>query len=198
MENTYIEERINNLERILSTGYKYEYALDFIERGISYCSYFQMIERHQNPFPLSSALVDSIYYDIKVDHDEVPTYRECLWAAEAYVRIQNHTRLSFEAIFLIMPLKEMYNTFPLYHELDFSKIIEHFMNKQKEKTIFSLLLKKYGYKLDYVAKKVDISINTLYSFKQGKRDMKKANVDLVQKLASFFNVRIETFAGVML
>ena len=92
----------------------------------------------------------------------------------------------------------MYDRFPIYHEMDFSHIVNYFLERQKGHTIFDILLREYGFKFKDVAEKTGISKDTLYSFKQGKRDIRKANVDIVQKLASYFHVRIETFASIAL
>ena len=201
MKDSCLFEYANILERALSTGYKYGYSFDSIERNISYSPFFQLVEKSDHdfsPIVIDTALIKSLYLDIDVNLMDVPVYNQCLWAAESYMRIQHETRLSFETIFLIMPLKEMYSCFPLYHEMDFSQIVQLFLQKKEEKTVFAILLNKYGYKLSDIAKKTKISKETLYSLKQGKREIKKANVDIVQKLANFFNVRIETFAAIEL
>ena len=201
MDEFYLYEYSEVLERILSTATKYQYTLSTVEKRISDSGFFHLIEISHHGFsPIgdNDLLIKSYFRETDVDLKNVPIYNHCLWAAEAYMWIQCKTNLSFEAIFLIMPLEVMYDRFPVYHEMDFSHIVNHFLERQKEKTIFAILLERYGYKLNDVAEKTGISKDTLYSFKQGKRDIKKANVDVVQKLASYFHVRIETFASIAL
>ena len=201
MEERFFNEYSTMLERVLSTAEKYQYALHAVERYISYSSFFQAVETsHHGPAPIGNEqhLIDAFFPEYKINANDVPIYNHCLWAAEAYMWIQMKTRLSFEAIVLILPLKVMYDRFPIYHEMDFSHIVNYFLERQKGHTIFDILLREYGFKFKDVAEKTGISKDTLYSFKQGKRDIRKANVDIVQKLASYFHVRIETFASIAL
>ena len=201
MNERHLDEYANILERILSTAAKYQYALATIEKRISDSGFFHLIETsHHGISPLGDDdyLIKSFFPETDINLKDVPIYNHCLWAAEAYMWIQYKTNLSFEAIFLILPLSVMYDRFPIYHEMGFTHIVNHFLERQNEETIFAILLKKFGYKLNDVAKMTNISKDTLYSFKQGKRDIKKANVDIVVRLASVFHVRTETFAGIAL
>jgi len=201
MDDRYFYQYSKILERIFSAGFKYDYSFNAIEKCIADSGFFRLVETsHHGVAPLGNEqnLIDAFFPERKINANDVPIYNHCLWAADAYIWIQFKTRLSFEAIFLILPLEVMYDRFPIYHEMDFSHIVNYFLERQKEHTIFAILLERYGYKLNDVAEKTGISKDTLYSFKQGKRDIRKANVDIVQKLASYFHVRIETFASIAL
>ena len=201
MDDRHFYEYSKILERILSVGVKYNYSHNVIERCVAYSGFFRLVESSQHgiePLGNEQDLINAFFPERSINANEVPVYNCCLWAADAYMWIQYKTNLSFEAIFLIMPLEVMYNRFPIYHEMDFTHIVNHFLERQKEKTIFAILLERFGYKLNYVAEKTGISKDTLCSFKQGKRDIRKANVDTVSKLANLFHVRIETFASIAL
>ena len=150
MEERFFNEYSTMLERVLSTAEKYQYALHAVERYISYSSFFQTVETsHHGPAPIGNEqhLIDAFFPERKINSNDVPIYNHCLWAADAYIWIQFKTRLSFEAIFLILPLEVMYDRFPIYHEMDFSHIVNYFLERQKEHTIFAILLERYGYKL---------------------------------------------------
>ena len=88
----------------------------------------------------------------------------------------------------------MYEYFPLYHEMDFSHIIKEFKRLFSERSAFGVLIDKYHYSLTDIAKQTGISYDMLSSLKQRRRDIKKASVEVVVKLAQVFNVRIETIA----
>ena len=68
--------------------------------------------------------------------------------------------------------------------------VEHFAS------FLQILIGKYHYSLADIAKQTGIPYNVLSSLKQRKRDIKKANVEMVVKLSQFFNVRIETIAEI--
>lgn len=195
MNSQYLYEYANILERILSVGYERNYSTSSLERLISYSPYFQKIEKDKSGFaPITSdtAIIKEFFPDIKVNLSKVPSYNQCLWAAESFLRIQGETGLTFECIFLYIPINKMYEYFPLYHEMDFSHIIGEFKRLFNEKSAFGLLIEKYQYSLTDIAKQIGVSYDLLSSLKQRRRDIKKTSAEIVIKLSQVFNVRIET------
>ena len=199
MNSIFINEYINNFERILSAAYKYHYSLDTVERQISYSLYFQKIEKDGEDFsPLitSNLLLETIFSEIDIELEDLPVYNQCLWAAEVYLKIQGITNLTFEAIFIVLPIKKMYEYFDLYHEMDFSQIIDVFLDRYKKESILSRLIKEYGYSLKYISEETGISYDGICSLKSRRRDIKKLNVEKAVKLAYVFRVRVETIAEI--
>ena len=199
MNSNYIGEYSNLFERVLSTGYQFSFSSMTIERRIAYSSYFQQIETDSyNVAPIinDNDLVKNIFPELAINLLEVPIYNQCLWAAIGYLYIQKETRLSFECIFLYLPLTKMYELFPLYHEMDFSQLIKLFNEMYEEKSALAILLDKYRYSLKDISHKIDVSYDTLSSAKQRRRDINKLNVDVLLKLARIFNVRVETIAEI--
>ena len=199
MNSEYLYDYVNLFERVLSTGYKLGYSSAAIERAISYSPFFQEIEKDKNTFaPIinDSVLIQSLFPEYDVSLDKVPSYNQCLWSAEAYLRIQEFTQLTFEAIFLYIPINQMYSFFPLYHEMDFSQIIQEFIKLYEQKSVFSLLVDKYGYSITNISKSTNIPTVTLYSLKQRHRDINKVSVETAKSIAYIFNVRLETLAEI--
>ena len=192
---------MNAFERVLSVGYKLDYSTKAIERLISCSDYFQRIEEDKTGFPPminDSEIIDTLFSEITEQITDVPVYNQCLWAAESYLRIQESSKLSFEAIFLYIPIKKMYEYFDLYHEMDFSQIIGRFNKLYKDKSVLSILIDSFGYSMKDISKKYQISYETLNSFKQRKRDIRKANISTIVKLSKILHVRIETIAEIEL
>ena len=196
MNTIYFYEFVNRLERVLSVAYEVKYSLGALERQISYCVYFQNIEEGAG-FELvttENKLMKEIFPEITINLDNVPVHNQCLWAAESYLHIQENTGLTFEAIFLYIPIEMMYQYFSIYHEMDFSQIVDEFIKLFKKKSVLSVLSKKYGFSMREVAKATDISYETLLSLKQRKRDISKANYEMVYKISKFLHVRASTLA----
>lgn len=201
MNNNYLYEYTSLLERVFSAGYRLNYSLSALERMISYSPFFESIESDGNSLPPiinDYQLIKEIFSDHEVDLDNIPTYNQCLWAAEAYLHIQGESHLTFEAIFLYLPIDKMYDLFPLYHEMDFSQIVQHFMHLKESKTVFALLLDKYKYSIKDISVATNIPYATLFSLKQGHRDMKKTSIEVVNKLSNILRVRLETLAELKL
>lgn len=199
MNSNYVFEYSDLLARILSIGYAKQYITGSIERAISYSSYFQQIEKDSYSFaPLVTdiSLVRSVFPDLKDDFTEMPIYTWCLWAAEAYMRIQGKTRLTFECIFLYFPIEKMYEYFPVYHEMDFPRIIERFDELYAKQSAFSIIVNKFGYSLEDISKKTGIPYDTLYSLKSRRRDIRKINIETASKLSLFLHIRMETICEI--
>ncbi len=199
MNSYYIFEYTDLLARILSIGYLKQYTTSSIERCISYSSYFQQIEKDNHSFaPLTTdiSLVKSVFPDLNDDFRKMPIYVQCLWAAEAYLRIQGQTQLTFECIFLYLPIKNIYEYFPVYHEMGFTRIVERFNELYSIQSALSIIIDKYGYSLEDISKKTGISYNTLYSLKSRRRDISKINVETALKLSTFLHIRMETICEI--
>ena len=195
MNTNYLYDYVTLLERALSFAYKNKYSLDALQRNISYSDTFLFIENNKNdlgPVINDKSLIKSLFPDVDSSLEDVPEYNQCLWAAESYLRIQNASSLTFEAIFLYIPIKAMYDYFPVYHEMDFSQIINRFFELYNSQSVLSLLLRKYGYSVKKVSEMVNIPYDTLQSLKSRRRNIAKISVDAALSLSRLFNVRIET------
>ena len=198
MNDNYLFEYANLLERVLSFAHQNKYSLNATEKAISYSMFFQNVEKSGGVFaPIieDSVLVKQLFPEITCDLSTVSTYVQCLWAAEAYLWIQEETKLTFECIFLYLPIQRMYDYFPLYHEMDFSQIVNEFIRLYQEKSVLALLIEKYHYLLVDVAEECSCSYDVLFSYKQRRRDIKKASVSLIYKLARLFHVRMATISA---
>ena len=197
MNNNYLNEYVNNLERVLSVSYERMYSNDATQRLISYSSFFQSLENSDYPsapFTVDRDLIKSLFPELNISLIDIPIYNQCLWAAEAYLRIQDFSKLTFEAIFLYIPINKMYDYFSIYHEMDFSQIVDEFKRLFAAKSVLSLLLNKYHYSVRELSYMTNIPYDTLISLKQRKRDIKKANVEIIVAISRIFHVRVETLA----
>ena len=198
MNSNYLYEYTNLFERVLSTAYQYKYHLVALERNISYSSFFQSLERNNivAPYIDESSLLKQVFPDLEINAVDVKTYNQCMWAAEAYIHIQNEFGFTFELIFLYIPIKKMYQYFDLYHEMDFSQILEEFKRLFIKNSVLSILIDNYGYSVKNISEISKISYETISSLKQRKRDIKKANVESIVILSSILHVRIETLSEI--
>ncbi len=195
MNDTYFDEIVGVLEQILSYAYAKGFSLDLVEKEISKSSFFQLAEKRKDniiPFVDEIKLISKIFGETPSDLVEIPTYRECAWAAESYCHIQKETRLTFEAIFLYIPIKKMYEYFPLYHEMDFFHIVNEFSRLFFKTSVLSLLIDKRDISIKYISKEAGISYASIFSYKKRRRDIKKMSAEAACVLANIFDVRIET------
>ena len=202
MRTSELDNYVEILERVFSFGVYHKYALTFIRDSISQSKFFQAVESNSYSsivYQIAEDVAKEIYYERKeISFKDVPIYTECLWAAEAYCKIQEHSKLTFEAIFLYIPLDSMFSYFHLYHEMDITRIVEEFDRLYNSRSTLSLLLDKYGYSLKYLSKITNVSYQTLASFNTRRRDIKKCDVQVLKNIANALNTRIETLAELKL
>ena len=199
MNSEHLYEYVDLLERVLSYGYDYQYSTKAIERLISYSSFFQSLETNikQDQIISEKNLLTSLYPELgEIYFFKIDVHNETLWAAESYLRILKETGLTFECIFLYIPLNKMYKYFDIYHEMDFSQIVNEFKRLYSSKSVLEILSDSYQISLKDINAKTGISYSTLLSLKARKRDIRKTNVSDVYKLSQVFNVRIETIAEI--
>lgn len=197
MNINHLYEYVNVLERVLSVGYKEKYATSYLENAISYSSFFQRLEGNtfdNAPISTDTRVIEELFPELKSSLEDEPIYNQCLWAAESYLRIQYATKLTFECIFLYMPISKMYGYFNLYHEMDFSQIVDEFKRLYSMTSVFSLALQKRGISLKQLSDITGISYDTLSSLKSRRRDISKVGVDVVSKLSKALHMRIETIS----
>ena len=86
----------------------------------------------------------------------------------------------------------MFDYFPIFHEMDFSQIIDEFNRLYNSRSVLDLLMSRYKYSVGYVSNSIGLPYDTLYSYKQRRRDIKKINAEIAYRLSALFRVRIET------
>ena len=199
MNSLYHSEYADLLGRVFDVAYKCSFSLEALEKRISNNTFFKSIEGSiEGLAPIISdvELTKQIFYEVSFDLYEIPQHIQTLWASEAYIYIQEETRLTFEAIFLIFPIEKMLSCFDVYQEMNFSQLVSYFMIERGLNSVFSCLLSKYKYSLRDVEEKTGIPYETLRSLKIKRRDIKKASVEVVSALAKLFKVRIDTLAEI--
>ena len=195
MNETYFNECIELLECIFSFAHQEEYSLSVVEKRVSKSTFFQMAEKRKGvllPYVNISSIVCEIFGESADELENLPTYKECAWAAESYCHIQKETQLTFEAIFLYIPIQKMYEYFPVYHEMDFIHIVDIFKILFKKQSVLENLIKKRHINIGYLSNETGLSYASIFSYKKRRRDIKKMSAEAACKLANIFDVRIET------
>ena len=189
------DEIINTLAIVLSIGHAYKYSEEAIMKRIAYSHYFSCIEKNKDDPILyvdEQSLISSIYYDANIASYDSILYNQSLWLSELYVRIQRQTNMTFEAVFLYLPLNKGYGMFPLYHEMDFSQGVDYFLSLLHNQSILSLIMKKKALSIDEVAKASGLSYVMISSLKQRKKDISKVAASNLLAMASYLGVKTET------
>ena len=199
MKEEHLYNYIDIVERVLAYIYVRKIFLRYAEHQISYSPFFQGLEKDDgvnNIYQIGEEIVIDMFPKMSHDFSDIGTYVQSLWAAEVLLRLQIYSHLTFEAIFIYMPLDLIYQCFFVYHEMDFTHMEKRFDEERAKTSVLGFLLKRRKIKMSELSKKLSISYQTLVSLKNRRLDIKKTSFDTIYKLATYFNVRPETIAEI--
>lgn len=177
------------LARSISEGYTFEY----IQSAISYSKAISELEK-SNITLLAFSSLEAIYHDIFPQFDNNFAFNEYDafgWCGYIYMHLFLSMKITFEALFFLIPIKEMLSLYPLYHEMSVSQIDEYAKNKMKH-TMLDIILKEKKMSNQDLGKITGLSISTINSLRYKKRDIAKLEADKLQLISIALNVKMET------
>lgn len=165
---------------------------DFLDMMI--CSGIARQIEHTNPkfvagksgIELARDVADEIHYDLKEDHRRISTNSrsEDYWCGWALIQYQNYSGLSFKQIHRLIKYKELLNLYPKYHEMDITKLYDYLEELYRaENSRLKKQRELSGMSQSELARRSGTNIRTLQAYEQGLKDIRKAQVDTVRKLA---------------
>ena len=158
--------------------------------------YVSIIEKNKYDSLLNKS-VDILFYEItgfEVKEDNsYGVYNDAYWCGQSYFDLYLKTNKSFSYIFLKLPLEQMMNIYTIFHEMDFSSLVDYFYKKSKEKTIIRLLCEKKNKSLADISKDTSIALSTLKKYNMSDEFLYKASFQTIVKLISYFDVKYSLF-----
>lgn len=158
--------------------------------------YISVIEKNKYESSLDKT-VDLLFYEItgfEVNEDNsYGIYNDAYWCGQNYFDLHLKTNKSFSYIFLKLPLEQMLNIYIIFHEMDFSSLVDYFYKKCEEKTIIRLLCEKNNKSLADISKGTLIALSTLKKYNMSDEYLYKASFQIIAKLVSYFDVNYSLF-----
>lgn len=138
-------------------------------------------------FPIEKLFFSITGFEVKEDNS-YGIYNDAYWCGQNYFDIHLKTGKPFIYIFLKLPLYEMINVYSIFHEMDFSSLLEFFHKKEEEKTILRLLCERKNCSLNNITKATSLSLNTLKKYNSSDNLLYKASFQSIVKLIEYFDV----------
>ena len=142
--------------------------------------------------PVEKILFSITGFEVKVDNS-YGVYNDAYWSGQNYFDLHLRTKKSFIYIFLKLPLTEMMNIYSIFHEMDFTSLLDYFNKKEKDKTILRLLCEKKNCSLNDISKATSLSLNTLKKYNSSDELLYKASFQNIAKLIKYFDVNYLLF-----
>ena len=172
-----------SFDLIEKTLYKSSMIKEFEESNITQIAFTSSILLYRKLFPNSEATTKDIHL-----------FSSYYWIGEMYLKIFLKYKVNFETIFAYLPIKKMHELYGVYHEMDVTQFYRYF-ESLRERNIFSIFLKEKELTLKALSDKTGISVATLKSLKEGKRDFKNLKSSYLEKISHYLGVEMQTLLG---
>lgn len=165
---------------------------DFLDMMI--CSGIAKQIEHTNPkyvagrsgIELARDVAEEMNYDFKENNREMSTDSRSAdyWCGWALIQYQNYSGFSFKQIHRLIKYKELFNMYQKYHQMDITKLYDYLDELSgKKKSQLKKQRELVGMSQSELAGRSGTSLRTLQAYEQGVKDIRKAQVKTVKKLA---------------
>lgn len=139
-----------------------------------------------------------IFFDITKMHIEKDTsfgiYNDAYWCGYSYFELQQRLKKPFSYLFLKLPLSKMMDIYPIFHEMDFSALLEFFEKEKDKKTILRALCEQRRCSLSKVSASTGINQATLSKYNADDEALLKGSFQNVYKISKYFNAPVSLFS----
>ena len=142
--------------------------------------------------PISKLFYEITGFEVKEDNS-YGVYNDAYWCGQNYFDLHFNLNKSFAYIFLKLPFDQMINIYTIFHEMDFSSLVDYFNKKCEEKSIIRLLCENFKKSLNDLSKATTISLSTLKKYSLSDNYLYNASFQNISKLVLFFDVNYSLF-----
>ncbi len=194
LSDDYVSKYQDALGYVIGRAISEGFAPRHIEKAIAYSSPFSMFEK-SNITDIAFSSYEKLYETI-FDTEGINEYMynpyDCFgWLGYTYIRLFFDLRITFEALFVILPIDKAINMYHLYHEMDYRQTLEAVKESIKY-TIFDVIMKTKNISVKRLSELSNVSVSTISSLRYGSRDINKLEVSSCLKIANALNVKIES------
>ena len=100
-------------------------------------------------------------------------------------------KITFESLFIVLPIDKTINMYPLYHEMDYLQTLEFVKNKIKYSVLDEIMTFK-SLSTQKLSRLSGVSFSTISALRYGKRDINKLEASSLLKLANALRVKVES------
>ena len=194
LSDDYIEKYIETLCYLLERATSEGYSVNVIEKSIAYSTMINELEK-SNITLMAFSSIEKNYKDIfpyKDNYHFVSNiYGIYGWIAECYIRLFLKFQITFETLFIVLPINDMLGIYPLYHEMSFSHIDDLFRDRVTY-SYLDCIMKYKNISNNDLSGMTGIPFSTINALRYGKRDIGKLESQALLKLSQALAVKMES------
>lgn len=141
--------------------------------------------------------VEELFFEIChnsiAEDDSFGTYNAAYWCGEAYYYLFNKLHKSFSYIFLKLPFVKLIDLYDIFHEMDYSSLLDYFYEHESDKTILRVLCEQKPCSLTKLSKAIGVSVNTLSKYNASDDALYKGSFQSIIKIQSYFDCPVSLF-----
>ena len=193
LSDDYVTKYSDTLSYLIARSYSENYSFDFIQKTISYSKVINELER-SNITLIAFSSFEKTYSETFPPHDNsfnFDVYNEFGWSGYAYMHLFLKMKITFEALFYLIPIQDMLNLYHLYHEMSISQLVEYALN-QLRFSMLDIVMKNSGVSSKELSFITGLSASTINALRYKKRDISKLEAGKLLRIATALDVKIET------
>jgi len=158
--------------------------------------FVEMIEEDTYSEYINKSL-ELIFFDITnktIDKDNsYGVFNDAYWCGYSYFELHQKTKRSFSLIFLKLPFSKMMDIYSIYHEMDFSSLLEYFYKLDEGVTILRALCKERGCSLPKLCLSTGINKSTLSKYNASDKALLSGSFQNIYRISKYFDVPFTMF-----
>lgn len=189
-----IDIAIEYLSKLIYYGLENRYSFKNIEEIITASDFNKELELGDASILYNLTNEDIIKQAYKINND-ISIHNDVLsmWLGEIYIKLFFALTKSFNYLFLYFPIEDAIKAFNVYHEMDFSQIINHFQNLTNHKSILSILLKNKNISARELSLLTSIKYNTIISYTRDNENIYNAKYEKIYLISHALKVNPNIF-----
>ena len=194
LSDDYLTKYIDVLGYLFSRSISEGHSFPYIEKRISYSEMVEELER-SDITTIAFSSMEKIYRNIFPEFDNnnfiYNPYDEFGWASYIYIHLFIKYQITFEVLFMIIPLKKMLSLYKIYHEMDINQMYS-FFQESIEFSYFDNIVKYRKISSKQLSLKSGVSFSTIASLRFSKRDISKLEAMKLYNLATVLKIKISS------
>lgn len=134
-----------------------------------------------------------ICHNSLAEDDSFGVYNAAYWCGEAYFYLFNKLHKSFSYIFLKLPFEKLIDLYDIFHEMDYSSLLNYFNEHEKDKTILRVLCEQKCCSISKLSKAIGVSVNTLSKYNASDEALYKGSFQNIIRIQKYFDCPVSLF-----
>lgn len=187
----------NKFGTLLSIVHSFGFVDDAINEMIINSDFFDCFENNNDNVFLQAGIEDIVVKvfnkNIYIDYNK-PLISEYYWAGQSYIQIMLNNDVPLKRILLFLPLKEMINLFPVYHEINPLKLCQRYKKIEESNNLLKILMDREKYSIRKLSYLCGIKDVTLISYLQDNKKMFNASYKNIVTISNQFSISMHIFS----